>query len=599
MQFSSCGSQSPFCVRDQRPVDTWSSRALLAACALSALPLAAQDVATRQDPFRVDGSAQLRYSAYRSQRSSFPANAVYLTAAPTAYVYGVAVPFEVSFSNVGVDFRQPFNRFSLRPRYRWAEAQLGWINPRYGEFTLAGITMLGAGLRLRPGRWDVAGSFGRLNRATTLDTLAGQLNPESFDRFGYALRVGYGTERARVSLTVLAAEDRPESLRFDEAVGRRQLLDVEPAANQAGSLEFAVPFGRTVTLETEAAVSVFTENLTLDGAGLDSSLADAGVPRWFADAVGANLSTDYYTALQTRLRYAGTGPRAPELYVSYRRVDPNYRSMGALFFQNDLAHVLVGGSLRPWRPLRLRASVGRQRDNLTGVKAATSVRVIGSARADFQHEGLALSLDYYNYANDQQPRLAQVGDSLRIASVNQSLSFSPAYTLQRERHVHVVASTLSRNVVRDFLGGLSADAAFRDLNTDVVTLTYSLSWLRTATTASVTGNYTSLGRGGEDPAEAGGYVSTGANVSLSQGFAAGKGNASANAGLFAQQFASDAQPGSRPLATLGLSGGYRLAERLRAHLSCQYSAGPATGRLAQTADRFRDVRVDTRLTYRL
>lgn len=581
----------------------FARRVLLCALTLCQIVLwvagsAAQDLGTKQKLIRADGSVQLRYSAYRSERSTFPSNAVYLTASPTIYLYGVAMPLQLTLSNVGVDFRQPFNRFSLKPRYKWAEAQLGWINPHYSEFTMAGYTMLGAGLTLDPGKWEASFSYGRLNRATTLDTLAGQLNPESFDRFGYAMRLSYGSERAKIYGTYLSARDDAQTLQFSETVGRRALLDVEPAANTAASLGFSLPFGKTLSLKAEAAVSVFTENNNIDGTGIDSVVIEAGVPELFTKLIDVNASSDYYPAIRSELAYEGTGPREPLLTLNYRRVAPNYRSMGAFFFQSDIENFLIGAGLRPWKVLRLNGSIGRQRDNLNGIKAATSVRLISSARADLRVKAFATTLDYFNYTNDQTPRISRIGDSLRIASTNQSLSLSPSYTIQLKNTVHLFAGTFSRNSVRDFVGGLSDGAAFRDLNTDLLTATYSLTLLSTSTTLGLTGTYTSLAQAGEDPGKANSYQSQGVNLSLSQAFAKGKGSVSANGGLFGQKNL-EASDSRAALYTAGLNASYRPHKRLRFSTTLQYSNGPATGRLAATSSRFSDVRIDTRITYRL
>ncbi len=571
---------------------------LAAFVALCSTPCLAQDLATKQDIFRADGSAQLRFSAYRSNRRAFPSNAVYLTVAPTFHLYGVAVPLQLTLSNVGVDFRQPFNRFSIAPRYKWAEVQLGWIQPRYSEFTMANYTMLGAGVTLEPGKWDLSLSYGRLNRATTLDTLAGTLNPESFDRFGHALRIGYGTERANVYATYLSAQDDVSSIKFAEPIGRRELLDVEPAANTATSFGFEVPFGKTLSLSAEAALSVFTENHNLDDSDIDSSLLNQGIPDLLVDAFNLNASSDYYTAVNSRLEYKGGGPLALSAFLGYRRIDPNYRTMGSYFFQNDLEHFLVGAAFKPWKQLRLQGSVGRQRDNLNNIKAATSKRIIGTARATLQLQQFAASLDFFNYSNDQTPRLARIGDSLRIASTNQSLSLSPSYTLQRDKYVHVVAATLSRSTVRDFIGGQSEGAAFRDFNTDLLTATYSITVLATSTTVGLTGTYTSLGNSGDDLGAPGGFASQGLNLSITQGFAASKGSVGVNGGLYGQSTAAE-EDSLGTVKTVGLNAGYRASKRFGLHASFQYSGGPATGRLANTASTFSDIRIDTRLTYRL
>jgi hypothetical protein len=68
-------------------------------------------------------------------------------------IYGWSLPFSVAISQQGTAFSHPFARYGVSPEYKWVKLYLGYRNMRFSEFTMNGITFLGAGVELTPGKF--------------------------------------------------------------------------------------------------------------------------------------------------------------------------------------------------------------------------------------------------------------------------------------------------------------------------------------------------------------------------------------------------------------------------------------------------------------
>src|SRR5690554_4518031 len=159
----------------------------------------AQDLSQigQQKPVRVFGGLSVRTMHYQAQgiaNRRQPFNFI-VSGSPVLSIYGIDIPIQFMLSKKEQSFQQPFNRFGLSPRYKWLTVHGGYRNVHFSPYTLAGHTMLGAGIEMNPGKLRVGLMYGRLNRATGIDTLTQTLAPYSFDRKGLAAKLGYGTAR--------------------------------------------------------------------------------------------------------------------------------------------------------------------------------------------------------------------------------------------------------------------------------------------------------------------------------------------------------------------------------------------------------------------
>lgn len=388
----------------------------------------AQDLSTigKQKPVTLNGGLSVRtifYSAHGIEARRKPFS--YMVAgAPVLSLYGWSVPMSFVFSEQERSFRQPFNQFGMSPTYKWITFHAGYRNISFSPYTLAGHTMLGGGVEMTPGIFRFGFMYGRLNRATAVDTTSGSLEPFSYTRRGYALKMGLGKGRTFVDFSLLKAKDDSASARAD-AITRHRVL---PAENAVLGITARVSFLKKFYWDGDGGLSLYTRNigtrLRLDSA----SLLPGILTNTLGNLLTINGSTEFYSAYQTSLGYRGKGF---SLRLQYRRVDPGYQSMGAYFFNNDVQNVTIAPSVVLFKQkVRFSGNLGLQRDNLQNQKQATSRRVIGSANlsADFTKR-LGVDLNFSNFSTNQRARTILIADSFLIAQTTKNLSITPRYLI--------------------------------------------------------------------------------------------------------------------------------------------------------------------------
>ncbi|MDP4257300.1 MAG: hypothetical protein Q8937_03620 [Bacteroidota bacterium] len=448
---------------------------LVVAVASRAFSAGAQDIGTwgSQKPVSLRGSAQIRGIFYGAsgipdRRTPFS----YLFAGNlTADLYGVSIPMNFSISEQDRSFSQPFNQFGISPHYKWITLHLGYRNISFSPYTLAGYTLLGAGVELTPGKFRFGFMYGRLNRATTLDTTTQSLAPISFTRKAIAVKLGYGTKDNFIDISMLKGKDDPGSVRVPQ--GALDSLDVLPAANTVIGISARLALTKTIFFEGDAGTSLYTRDinspLVLD------SLSDPTIKGLRSVAI-VNGSSQLYTALRGAIGYKA---RALTIRLQYQRIDPDFQSMGAYFFNSDLENYTLAPSFHAWKnKLRFNGSIGFQHDNLQHQKEATTHKLIATAMlsADISRQ-LGIDLNYSNFSNNQQPNTIRFADSLKIVQTTQNLSVSPRWMLIGATFSHTVVLSANMMQMNDFNNYFAQNAISRTMMYKQVYLNYSFGYI--------------------------------------------------------------------------------------------------------------------------
>ncbi|ASU32557.1 hypothetical protein [Mucilaginibacter xinganensis] len=383
----------------------------------------AQDVSQlgAQKPFVINGSLGLGLGTYSSsgidpREHSF---SYLFSGAPVISIYGVSFPFSIVVSDQQRGFRQPFNQYGISPAYKWVTLHLGWQSIQWSEFSMAGYNLLGAGVELNPGKLRLGFVYGRLNKA--IDENSTQ--PLSFQtptylRTGYAAKFGYGTERNHIDVTFLNAKDDPNSLKNIPAA-----TGLHPAENVVLGITSKFSFLKHFVWDMDVAGSVYTRNK------LDDTIQNLSLDKlnFIKKLISVNASTQLLTAAQTALNYQA---KNYTVGLQYRRIDPDYKSMGAYYFETDVANYTVLGSVNLMKnQVRLTGSLGFQNDNLLHDKPYTSHRDISSFGASFNKPQYGIDLRYSNYGITQDRGLNPVIDTFRVARTNYNVNALLRYTI--------------------------------------------------------------------------------------------------------------------------------------------------------------------------
>ena len=405
--------------------------------------LYSQDLETisKAKPFEFSGSFTLYNSFYGidgidPRRKDF---SWYIIGNPNFKIYGIDIPISFTVSEQERSFRQPFNQFCISPTYKWAKAHLGYTNLTWSPFTWAGQTAFGAGIELSPNKFRFGFLYGRLNRAIEEDLTSVEVQTPAFKRTGYATRFGYGTETSHVDLIFLKGKDDENSLNTVPVN-----TEVLPAENAVLGLSSKLKFTDHIFWDADIATSTYTRDVR----AADFAENEPGLIKALGSLVNANTSTQTYKAMQSELSYVDKKFR---IKLKYKRVDPDFKSMGAYYFQTDVENITLEPSVNFTKAkLKLRTSIGRQKDNLLNKKSYTSKRFIGNFGADWSPtKFFGINVLCSNYSSEQSKGLKIPNQTTQQSYVSQNIMFTPRLTFIKEKITHFHVIVLNRQWLTD------------------------------------------------------------------------------------------------------------------------------------------------------
>ncbi len=433
-----------------------------------------------QKPFTVNGSLDVRAIGYSAngiaaRRSPFM---YMISGSPVFSVYGISIPLYFTYSEQERSFRQPFNQFGMSPTYKWATLHAGYRNLTFSPYTLAGHTMLGAGAEVNPGKLRLGFMAGRLNRATTIDTTTGAVQPYSFSRHGYAGRVGLGTDDNHFDLSFLSARDREKDFK-----GNLETSEVRPAANVVLGGDLKLTFAGKFFIFADGGISVYTGDRNSAVALFTDSVR---IIKTINRLIPLNGTSEYYIAYSGGLGYK---EKNFGLKATYRYVDPEFRSMGAYYFQNDIKNLTVSPTVNALKGrLRFMASIGIQDDNTKKQKQATTRRVIGLTNVSWDiSEKLGLDASYTNFSSNSEPVVALVQNKYLLTQTTANISVSPRIILAGIKQTQMILLSYNNSHLKD----VNEETKIQNnINSTVALLNYSITLNQPGLTLLAGLNYT-------------------------------------------------------------------------------------------------------------
>jgi hypothetical protein len=466
---------------------------LIGICFFCLEPAMAQDIQNlkKNPPVTLHGNIAAGVNDYQhfskskdsASAAAFGSNpAWFLQANPVLSIYGYAIPVNLTIASQDKSLHTPFNRFGLSPSYKWVRLHLGWRSLNFSQFTLSGQQMLGAGFELTPGKLRAAFMYGKFNNAVTDISLYNNLNNNTplYKRKGFAAKIGYGSATSFLEFSYLQAKDDSSSVPSALA----DSVHAKPAANQVAGLNGQLTLASALVLKAEAAVSYYVGNTGSDTLITDNSFAKLAA---FTPKTSSRVAFAGEASLNYQLH-------AGNINLKYRRVDPNYQSMGAFYMQTDIEQYTIGfsyGFLK--NKLHLQSEFGWQRNNLAKTAVNDSRRTIGNIGLNIAPSAaFGIDINYSNYGISQQiiPQFANPSaivryDSVRISEVNQSVSVSPHFFINGERVQHSFTLQADFQILHNN-NDAQSDANF---TSSMSSLIYSLIFPKTKLSITNTFNY--------------------------------------------------------------------------------------------------------------
>ncbi|MBL6446572.1 hypothetical protein JMN32_09640 [Fulvivirga sp. 29W222] len=347
---------------------------------------------------------------------------------------GISAPFSATISQQDQSFRYPlpFNQFGISPTYKFVTLHLGYRSMQFSEFTYGGNIFLGAGIEVSPENIPVrvSGFYGRLAKAR----LEGNINDlefglPSFERWAYGSKVTLVQKKGEVDIISFRAKDDRYSI--NDSITAE--LGITPSENLVLGLNLKREILERVSFSAEYALSAFTSDIRSP----ETELRDYK----YAENVGGlftpRVSSQFNGAYKGELVYSAS---SFQFGLKYRRIDPEYRTLGSPFLINDIEDISGTAGWRMFkRKLSLSTSAGVQRNNLNGDQESDVRRFIGSLNSSLSlANGVNVTAGYSNFSTSstltqffQQSEFDQI-DTLLYLQVTNSINSSISYNFGSE-----------------------------------------------------------------------------------------------------------------------------------------------------------------------
>ncbi len=418
-----------------------------------------QEISTffKQKPFTINGSLSASMNGYSS--STFNPNirpfGYSLNGNINVGIYGFVIPINVFVTDMVNGYQIPFSLIGASPTYKRWTFHAGIRNLNWGQFALAGAPITGGGLEYNGNKFRFGFIYGRLAKAVAEDTLQAIQATPSFERWGWAAKMGFGSLANSFDITILRAADRLNSIPYIPVKS-----DIQPRENLVTSFSWKKSIARYFRWDAELASSFFTRDIRTSSSGLENDLPGIQNFYWIYEP---KLSTQFYFAGLTGLsfQYRNFGLR-----FQYKRVDNDFTSLGAVFIQNDVEEYSGSMNLGFWsNKIRLNVTGGQQRDNLNFTKASTSKRVIASGNVSINPiKWYGLDVSYSNFLTDQQQAARRIFDTARTALVNENLAINQRFSFNNPIHARNFMVMFNRSGINDLNPTMSRNSSGQTLS---------------------------------------------------------------------------------------------------------------------------------------
>lgn len=349
------------------------------------------------------------------------------------FLLGTSMPFSFCYSNRKVQYTNPsfkFNRFALHPKYKEWTLHIGDLSSTFSPYTLNGFQYTGAGVEYNKGKWQAQALYGRFLKAVKEDSL---IIP-SFKRIGWGVKTLYNDGGRKIGLSVFHAKDNPASIPspvLDKNAG------ITPMENTAFAIEASYPLLQNLLVNFEYSTSILTNDLRLSGDTTTNSIS------LVKRLVGtANSTTSIYHAIKAGFNYT---LQASAIGITYERVDPGYKTLGAYFFTNDFENITANFTQNLWKGIVIIGmNAGLQKDDLNNSKQSRMQRMLLSGNLTVKpSQKLNLGLSYsnqqsYTFLRTGFEQINQVTpyqnlDTLNFTQLSQNAGLNCTYALRQDK----------------------------------------------------------------------------------------------------------------------------------------------------------------------
>lgn len=375
-------------------------------------------ISPRRDPYYYSVNANLNFTLFK--KVSVPFSAL-ISKQNQTYTNGLA--------NI---YSHPLNQFGLSPSYKWLTLHAGFRSVQFSEFSLSGALFLGGGIEINPKKSLVSGTaiYGRFVKpvtGTAIDNTS-SLQP-AYARWGGGSKIKVGTASNFFELIFLKIKDDPYSIPFDTS------LTNTPQENEIIEVNTKQKITNQISASCDVALSLFTKNLYDETYSLSSF-------SYINQIYSVRPSSQFNKAINATVDYT---PGKFKIGTKYKRIDPDFSSLGAVFITNDVEEISANVSSSVLdNKLNLDIAAGLQRNNLDKIQVMTSRRIITAFNVAYSlNELLNISAVYSNFSANTAPVRNVLNDSLEFLQVTENTSANMNYMFGNDDYKHSISTNVS------------------------------------------------------------------------------------------------------------------------------------------------------------
>ena len=413
-----------------------------------------------------------------------PYNQLRFSIAPTVNVgKNLSIPFNFNFAakptsvfgpfgalpairplSLGQFITNPLNNFSINPKYKWAELQLGTQYLNYTELTTGDIGIFGVGVDLKPPKNNVFKLFTGVSQQTInpiLPTLLG-----AYKRTHWMLQAGKQKEGSYKALLTLA-----KGKDVNNSTTPFPLLpnpaNVDPQEAFVASVTLGKQFKKGYYAEAEAAQGLFTTNTTV-------GIPPPGGVSSIKPFITANASTikDY----ASNVTFGKKGKHF-DIGLKTKYLGAGYQTMGFPFLQPDRLDVTLNTKFDAWKTktdnykTNVVASVGNRINHFSGSTGVRANQLIANINCFTQfNDKFNLNVSYNNFGFNTNGLTLGLPS---IKNVSNDFSVSPTFTWSTKTMLNLLSFNYSYSKYKEsFIPPGSSTATITVNNTHTAMMSY-------------------------------------------------------------------------------------------------------------------------------
>ncbi len=343
------------------------------------------------------------------------------------------IPFSFSYSNQKFKGNNPFsfNRLSIHPSYKWVTTHIGDVSMTFSPYTLSGHQFTGFGFDLTPQKtgFKISAMYGRLLKESEYNEEDPQSQP-AHKRIGFGIKASYGNDKFSLGGIVFRANDVKNSIKNPVPLE----AELFPKENIVASVEGSIKVFNKGDVKVEYASSLITDNINADGAQATTSL--------LSGFITTNETTQKFKAYNANFSYqVGQG----NVGVAYERIDPDYRTLGAYFFNNDLENITLNATQNLFNnKVSIAINGGLQKDDLDNTKSSQLQRVVSAFTVNYNaSDKVIFSGGYSNFQSftnikNQFDLINEVSqpdnlDTLNFQQITQNANLNANFIIQDKK----------------------------------------------------------------------------------------------------------------------------------------------------------------------